>query len=81
MQLAHGDQVCDQTRRQLSLVERGFPDLWWHVDVVNGAAQSAAELLRVWMAMAVCAVEPTLPAAPVTRMGSWDMIFFLCDSI
>jgi hypothetical protein len=26
------------------------------------------------MAMAVCAVEPTLPAAPVTRMVSWDMI-------
>ena len=26
------------------------------------------------VAMAVCAVEPTPPAAPVTRMVSWDMI-------
>ena len=24
--------------------------------------------------MAVCAVEPTPPAAPVTRMVSWNMI-------
>jgi hypothetical protein len=29
------------------------------------------------MAMAVRAVEPTLPAAPVMRMVSWDMSFFL----
>src|ERR1700730_3021433 len=46
MQLGHGDQVCDQMRRQLSLLELGFPDLWRHVDVLDGAAQSAAELLR-----------------------------------
>ena len=27
MQLPHGDQVCDQMRRQLSLAELGFPDV------------------------------------------------------
>ena len=33
-------------RRQLSLPELGFPDSWRHVDVLDGAAESAAELLR-----------------------------------
>jgi len=39
MQLAHGDEVCDQMRRQVSLVELGFPNVCWHVDVLDGAAQ------------------------------------------
>ena len=38
MQLAHGDQVCDEMRRQLSLVKLRFPELWRHIDVLDGAA-------------------------------------------
>src|SRR5262245_23319291 len=45
IQLAHCDQVCDQMLRQSSLSELGFPNLWWHVDVLNGAAQNATKLL------------------------------------
>src|SRR5262249_9797379 len=47
IQLAHGDQVCDQMLRQSSLPQLCFPNLWWHVDVLDGAAQNATELLRV----------------------------------
>ena len=47
IQLTHSDHVCDQMLRQVSLPELGFPDLGWHVDVLDGAAQNVTELLGV----------------------------------